>query len=328
MFRKRYWQERLDELKENFNFRQEEVQELKKSLQIEDWTPKQRLRLKRQIQDAERELQEVAQEIAALEKSANSEQLYKVLLRLGYQRQARLFIRLVQAQSVSSFLIHGSPEYGQRWLLNRLVGQYVPDSINGKVVKVDLARKGRQSNINALWRELGDHFYLGGKQVSPGEIASRVYQCWQSQNVLFVFHNVDYMPQPYLEQLVRDFWQPLAKRARQAGTGTSEFQLLMFLVDYEGSVGNLDALFSDNIDPAKPHPVKPPKINQFTERDLLDWISVCEFAELPIELTHDVDDTVRAILDESDGIPEDVLRGIFRRCGYSYQEEVEQKWRL
>ncbi len=327
MFRKRYWQERLDELEKDYNSWQEEVQELKKSLQIEDWTPKQRLRLKRQIQDAEGELQKVAQEIEALEKSASSEQLYKVLLRLGYQRQARLFMRLVQAQSVSSFLIHGSPEHGQRWLLNRLVGQYIPESINGKIVKVDLVRKGRRRDINALWRELGDYFYLGGKQVSPGEIAERVYQCWQSQDVLFVFHDVDCMPQAYLEQLVRDFWQPLAKRARQAGTGTSEFKLLMFLVDYEGSVGNLDALFSDNIDPAKPDPVKPPKINQFTETDLMDWM-VRDFGELPIELTHDVDDTVRAILDESDGIPEDVLRGIFHRCGYSYQEEVEQKWRL
>ncbi|NET61081.1 MAG: hypothetical protein F6K47_34635 [Symploca sp. SIO2E6] len=136
--------------------------------------------------------------------------------------------------------------------------------------------------MSALWWELGVRFNLCSKDISPAEIAEQVYRCWQTQNVLFVFHNVDCMPQAYLQELIQNFWQLLTKKAKNYGT--SNFQLLMFLVDYEGKVGNLDALFSDKINPTKPAPVKPPKINQFTEDLLWNWM-VKEFHELPIKLT-------------------------------------------
>ena len=56
---------------------------------------------------------------------------------------------------------------------------------------------------------------------------------------------------------------------------------------------------------------------------------LAEFEELPIKLTHNLDDTVQDILAESDqGIPEYVLEGIFERCGYNYYDEVERLWKL
>ncbi|NES21588.1 MAG: DUF342 domain-containing protein, partial [Symploca sp. SIO3E6] len=199
MFRELYKQEKLAELQEEWDAWREEIQELKKSLQIDDLAPKQRIRVKGQIKAAEAELQEISQQIEVLDKNVSSEQLYKLLLRLGYKRQVRLFRQLVEAQSISAFLIHGSPEHGQRWLLNRLVGQYVPQSISGKVVKIDLSRKVRRTNVSALWRQLGSYFNLTGRGISPSEIAERVYRCWQTQNVLFVFHDVDCMPPAYLQ---------------------------------------------------------------------------------------------------------------------------------
>ncbi|NES00203.1 MAG: hypothetical protein F6J86_41485 [Symploca sp. SIO1B1] len=321
-----YKQEQLAELKEEYDAWREQIQELNKSLRVDDLAPRQRMLVKRQIKEAEAEFQEIRQQIELLAKNTvSSEQLYKLLLKLGYKRQVRLFRQLVKAQSVSAFLIHGSPEHGQRWLLNRLVGQYVPHSISGKVVKIDLGRKVRRTNVSALWRQLGSYFNLCSRGISPSEIAERVYRCWQTQNVLFVFHDVDCMPPAYLQELIQNFWQPLTKKARNYGT--SDFQLLMFLVDYEGTVGNLDALFSEKINPTKLYPVKPPKINQFTEESLLDWMET-EFEQLPIELTHDLDDTVRAILEESEGIPEYVLTEIFDRCGFNYYEEVDRQWKL
>ena len=54
-----------------------------------------------------------------------------------------------------------------------------------------------------------------------------------------------------------------------------------------------------------------------------------QFNELPIELTHHLDETAYSILkDSGDGIPEYVLAGIFERCGYDYYDEVKRLWKL
>ncbi|AOX01153.1 hypothetical protein BJP34_18415 [Moorena producens PAL-8-15-08-1] len=259
----------------------------------------------------------------------DGDQLYKVLVKLGYEEQERLFFRLIRTQSVAAFLIHGYPDYGQRWLLNRLVEKHLPNTITGKVIKVNLARKARRTDIKTLWRELGNQVGLWGKGVSVNAITERVYRYWQTQNVLLVFHDVHVMPEAYLDQLIREFWTPLATNARQVTPSASRFKLLMFLVDYEGTVGNLDAIFSDKIDRTQPQmPVKSPKINQFDEDELIDWM-MRESEELPIEFTHEVDETVKVVLENSDnGIPEYVLAEICDRCGVDWFNDVKQRWRL
>jgi len=326
MFREQYLQEQLAELQEDYKVCNKQVKALKKSLRIDDLTPKQNIKLQRQIEDAKAQRKKLAQQIDKLNKSVGSEQLYKVLQKLGYKDQVGLFIKLVKTQPVSAFLIHGASEYGQEWLLNRLVEQYVPHIINGKLVKIDLGRKGRSTDVSALWREIRDRFNLHGKDISKLDIAKQICQCWQTQNVLFVFHNVNIMPKAYVQKLILEFWQPLTKQARNYDI--SKFQLLMLLVDYEGSIGSLDNLFSDQINPAKSDPVKPPEINKFDKATLLDWLQT-EFVELPIKLKEqNPDDTVRAILEESKGIPEYVLTGIFDRCGFNYYEEIDRQWKL
>ena len=320
---------RYAELQEQYNALSEEIEFLRDSERIEDLRPQEKLRLKRQIKQAERERESVNQQLEKLDKISNSEQLYRNLLKLGYERQVQLFVRLIQAQSVAAFLIHGSYKYGQRWLLNRLVDQYVPHSIIGRKIKIELRRAIGRTDLKALWRDLGDRVGQPSQEPSPSEIAEGVYRWWQTENVLLVFHDVNLMPPDYLEKLIGEFWKPLANKARKADSGVSKYQLLMFLVDYDGSVGNLDSLFAEQVEPNKPDvPVRPPTISKFTEENVTDWM-LHEYNELPHELTHNVDDTVRAILSESDqGIPEYVLKGIFQRCGYNYYDEVEQLWKL
>jgi hypothetical protein len=274
----------------------------------------------------------IAIAIAELERIWNvidSDKLYKILWKLGYQEQERKFFQIIKNQSVSAFLIHGSVAHGQRWLLNRLVEKYLPETITGRVIKINLSRKGRRTNVQALWRELGGRCGLRGRPFSPEEIAERVYRCWQTQNVLLIFHDIDCMPEDYLQRLIRDFWTPLAEKAREMSSEKCEYKLLMFLVDYTGVVGNLDAIFSDKIDPDRPyHPIKPKKISQFTDETLNQWM-MDKYTELPIELTHDFDDTVKVILENSeDGIPEYVLAEICDRCGFNWYDEVERWWKL
>ena len=138
-------------------------------------------------------------------------------------------------------MIHGLPEYGQRWLLNRLVVQYLPHSLNSKLVKVDLSRRVRRSDVSALWRELGGRVHLKGKQLSASEITERVYRWWLTQDVIFVFHDANIMPEAALHELINQFWLPLANKVKNSSYSQgSDRKLLMFLVDYEGRAENWD----------------------------------------------------------------------------------------
>ncbi len=322
-------QRSYSELQKEYDFLTEDIQFLRKSQRTDDLSPSGRLRLKRQIEEAEAEREQIGQQLKELEKTSPSsgEDLYRTLLRLGYRRQIRLFRRLIEAESVAAFLIHGLPNYGQRWLLNRLVVQYVPYLLTGKVVLVNVSRKVRKNDVSALWREVAGRVGLRGKQYSPSEIAEKVYQWWQTQNVLLVFHEVETMPETSVSELIDNFWLPLINKVQEQQSQVSKFKLLMFLIDYEGCVGGWEVPFAEKLNSKwEPQtPIRSPEINEFSDDDLTDWIDT-EYDKLPAVLTARVDNTVRTILANSDnGIPELALEAICDRCGCDWYEELE-KW--
>ncbi|MGF1523396.1 MAG: TIR domain-containing protein [Leptolyngbyaceae cyanobacterium] len=275
--------------------------------------------------NVEKGIKQILEEIAEarIEFKTN---LYSALLKLGYQQQAELFLRAIDTESVAAFLIHGLPEYGQRWLLNRLVVEYVPLHTVSRVVTIDLSRTARRKDVSACWRELGKRLNLRGKEMTAIAIADGVYRWWLTQDVIFVFHDVNTMPEASILNLIEQFWLPLTQRVKMAA-GESDRKLLMFLVDYEGKadrwqlpwVEKLDA----NWDPRKP--IKPPKLQEFTDRELMSWI-VSQFRDLPPVLTQGIDENVAEILARTDqGVPELVLQEICKRCGFDWFEELA-KW--
>lgn len=285
-----------------------------------------RFQLEKQIEQTEAELNELAQQLDDLERALSSGRVYRALLKLGYREQTRAFRRFIETHSVAAFLIHGSLYYGQRWLLNRLVVQNVPNIMTGKVVRIELSRIARRSDSAALWRELGGRVGLG-RQNSIPEIAERVYQWWRTQNVLLIFYDVDCLSETFLHELIRDFWLLLATKVKTAGPQASQFKLLMFLVDYDGCVGSWNIPFVERLDPTwKPDsPVKLPEINQFSDDELTNWL---EYAadELPTKLIDQLDETVQTILKNSDnGIPEPALGEICHLSGCNWYDE-EEKW--
>lgn len=318
---------KIKELQEQHDFLDQKIKSLRKSKNISDLSPEQSFRVGKQIEEAEAEREQIAQQLEELEKKLGSENLYSTLMKLGYRQQVRLFRQLIEAESVAAFLIHGSPDYGQRWLLNRLVVQYVPHSLTGKVVKIDLSRKVRKNGISALWRELGGRFGLPEERRSPSDVAEQICQCWQTQNVLLVFDEANCIPEDNLQELFHDFWLKLASRARDSHSQVSQFKLLMFLVDYEGCAGKWNVSFAEelNLTWKADTPIRAPKIIKFSDSELMNWIEY-EYDKLPAELTKNVDYAVQEILNKSeDGIPELALEAICRRCGCDWYEESE-KW--
>ncbi|MGB3790653.1 MAG: hypothetical protein WA949_21780 [Phormidesmis sp.] len=327
-----------EELKRHYESLTEEIQFLQNSDRTDDLSPRDRFRLRKQISEAKVERTQVEQQLKDSEKdlevgnsTAGAEDVYLMLRRLGYQQQIRLFRQTIESEPIAAFLIHGYPEHGQSWLLNRIVVQYVPYFLTGKVIGVHASRKIRQNDASALWREVAGRVGLRGRQYTPSEIAQQVGQCLSTQNVLLVFHDVEILPEATLHELIQDFWLPLVNEVQaqlsSQGKEQSKYKLLMFLIDYEGCVEESEVLFAEKLDESwkSTVPIKSPKITEFSDGDLLDWVEA-EFDRLPPALTARVDDEVRAILESTEnGIPELVLDVICNYCGFDWYEE-SKKW--
>ncbi|MCW5316730.1 hypothetical protein GTQ43_23810 [Nostoc sp. KVJ3] len=325
MSSEQHLQDEIDGLQENYSLVAEKLKRLRRDYAIATDTLI-RFQLEKQIEQTGTELQELDRQIADLEQTLSSGKVYRALLKLGYREQTRAFRKFIETHSVGAFLISGSLYYGQRWLLNRLVRQNVPNIMTGKVVRIELSRIARRSDSAALWRELGGRVGLG-RQSSIAEIAERVYQWWLTQNVLLIFYDVDCLSETLLHDLIQDFWLVLATKVNTASPQGSQFKLLMFLVDYDGCVGSWNIPFVERLDLNwKPdNPVKLPEINQFSDDELTNWL---EYAadELPTKLMDRIDETVQTILKNSDnGIPEPALGEICQLSGCNWYDE-EEKW--
>jgi hypothetical protein len=259
---------------------------------------------------------------------ADGKKLYRHLLKLGYERQVQEFVKLIQTQSLGAFVIHGSLNHGQKWLLNRLVEQYVPQTLNAHTINIDFSTAVSKTDINNLWRRLGRDSGLQGDFL-PKEIVKKIYRRWQTESILIVIQCIHLIPQDYLKIFIREFWHPLVDRASEVEENRDSRKLLMFLIDYEGSIQQLEDVFSEAVDPSKPEkPLRPPAISKFTEEQIVNWI-IAEYNDLPINLTHNFNELAKIIIRQSDeGIPEEVLEEIFRQCDYNFKEEIRYLWKI
>jgi hypothetical protein len=258
---------------------------------------------------------------------ASRTKLYEALLKLGYRQQVRLFRKAVETESIAAFLIHGLPEHGQRWLLNRLAVKYIDCYLNSKRVVVNPGRLVRRTDARALWRELGGQLGVKGLNPSQEDIAQKAYQCWLTQDVIFVIHDVNILPEVAVCDLIDNFWLPLSRRVKNASSPSQTRKLLLFLVDYEGEAERWNIPCVEKLDSSwdGQKPIKPPKLREFTDSDLENWLED-HHGDLPSDLTKGIDEKVDEILENSDqGIPELAFREICERCGYDWYEERE-KW--
>jgi hypothetical protein len=276
----------------------------------------------KEVEQAEQERRKLIETIEDLNSNRSVNQLYRALLRLDYADQVLLFQQCLVTNKIGAFLIHGSPEHGQRWLLNRLLQRICATS---KVIRIDLSRRTRRNDMAALWKEIAGRVGILKPNPAIEEIIDRICRCRQTQNVILVLDEVDYLPEGFLNQLILDFWKQLACVAGQTYLEGQAALLLMFLVDYSGSVEEQDVAFAAS-PPWRPDvPIKLPAINQISAELLTNWIHN-SIDDLPYDFTAQVGHTVQSILESTDnGVPERVMEQICTLCGYDWYEG-EQKW--
>ena len=263
-------------------------------------------------------------EIRKIWQFVDSEQLYRILVKLGYRQQVRLFSRLIKKQEIAALLIYGPPDYGQRWLLNLLLVHHLPGIQTSKVFTVDLKRRGRRITLEKS-RELCRAFGVDPHQASFKEIAKKVYQCWQSRNVILILNEINNVGAENVKTILEEFWQPLVEEIVSQPSNLSRNKLFLFLIDYEGKSGEIAELFQEKIETTtrKSNRLKIPEIREFTEEELSNW-AIKE--QLPPRLVEEIEEEVGKIIEESEGgIPELTFDEICVRCDLNWFEESE-KW--
>ncbi|MFN6518862.1 MAG: trypsin-like peptidase domain-containing protein [Nostoc sp. CreGUA01] len=267
------------------------------------------------------------EELNKILKLIDSEELYKILLNLGYEKQVMLFRRLKRDNHVATFLIHGeSRYYGQDWLRKRLINLLLlpEEKTKAKFPIISLGQKVRRNDTKALWRELGRWFALTEEQPSPEQLVEKIYQCSQKRDVLLVFCEVEKVPETVFDQILHQFWLPLVRRVQTevAANQKNKYKIFLFVIDYEGRVENwrmsLAHQLDGNWEPSIP--VCSPKLIEFSETELSNWLdNNSQF--LPDSLVENMDLVVEEILENTDnGIPEDVLVEICDRCYWEWEE--------
>jgi hypothetical protein len=246
--------------------------------------------------------------------------LFDLLLKLDFREQVRLFRRVIQTHRVAAFLVHGEPDYGQQVLVNRLL-RLSPGWQTGQRISINLASPGIGKSIRSIWRQVASKLGVS-TSAAPAQIAEKVCEWWRTQDVIFIFHTVDYMPPAFLSAWIEEFWQPLVMAAHANLHRTQrKTHLLMFLVDYSGCVCNWDVALAQQPDqPEYPRiPLHLPPADRFPS-DVLDfWIDMA--AEmLPAGLT------AQTLLAASEnGVPQIIYHVICDRCGLSWEGDLI-KW--
>jgi hypothetical protein len=262
-------------------------------------------------------------------------QLYKALLRLGYRQQARLFRQVIETNRIAAFLIHGLPDYGQDWLLNRLVHRHVTSGADLLNIKVDLARRyGQMIDPNVLWREMGAHLDTVGCFMSISDTLEKAMKALRTRHIVIILNNAQVLSEKDIQQIIVDFWDIILSHMKNARNFKTRNALLMFLVDHAGKaeawnipmISKLERLQAD-WNPQTP--IRPPRLEEFQEDELLNWLED-EFGDLPVDLIHGIDrrveDYLKKILENSNGgIPEYAFQQICSLCGVNWSVE-KAKW--
>ena len=245
--------------------------------------------------------------------------VYNAMLNIDHFDHEICFRSSTAEKRIAAFLIYGLPYYGHLWLLKRLL-DLDPRPTKPRVIYFDFLNAHIRGEAAAMWSELGSGLGLLRLGTSPDKITERLRMQLETRSVMLVFKNVGATSEAKLQELLTDFWGPLAKAAQEALVPESESTLLMFLVDNSGLVRKWNLPFEEAPTPAEAthHLVCLPPLGHFSSKELEPWLKQWS-RFFPLELIKNLNGTVQDILQQSDnGIPEKVAIKICALCQCPY----------
>ena len=250
---------------------------------------------------------------AALEQDVTV-QLKTALWTLNYRKQVGPFEDFVGlCEPARAFLVQGKTGSCQRWLVNRLVYQFLPEISSEN--KISISPRNDETYIEELWEQLG-HRLLQDRAATPAELVEHVYRRWREETVILVFHDLDRLPPSQPQKIIQEFWRPLVRRLQAESGSENGSYLLMFLVDNVGDADEWNlagALDEGDVDMGLEIL---PVIDQFKRGDLQPWVN--KHRDLP-KLLPDLKQlrkiTERLLKEGRDGEPDRTMQAICARCG-------------
>ncbi|RAM51670.1 MAG: hypothetical protein C6Y22_10440 [Hapalosiphonaceae cyanobacterium JJU2] len=237
---------------------------------------------------------------------------------LDYLHQRTSFKTAIEdVKPAATFLIHGKPHYGQRWLLNQLKSQ-VPYHTNAWQKSIYI--KPHRKDIEVIWQDLAQELKTSA---SPKDVAKELYQHWLKSTVILAIHDVDLIAGSPLKQFMDEFWQPLVADVKKAGQLQSSYRMLLFLVDNINSKSKLEKSLSflENIDINEPHiPFVLKELEPFGKNLIEAWVGVQEQSFLSLWKTTASIKEVMCEIVERDSQPISVFTDICQCFDFEWYE--------
>jgi hypothetical protein len=240
------------------------------------------------------------------------ETIKQAVKELNYLDQIRKFTDFLDLENynkVGAFLIYGKPQYGQRWLINRLCFE-VPDFTKSQCETLPLKRY--RHDISRLWEDLARRF--GSNSNSPKDIVDAIYQHWQSQTIIICFShfNCPEICGQYLNYLISNFWQPLVNKTGESKS-SQYFLLLFFLDESECNKDVLGMPIIQNFDINTPWNIcELNELSCFTNEHLKRWLGIHKNIFEPV-ITTDFQTILHEVSEYDLTTPEDILDKV---CSY------------
>lgn len=249
--------------------------------------------------------------------SQDKEVFLESLRNLDFKKQEGCVREVLKEQRVAAFLVHGPPDCGQQVLVSRLVG-LCPTGGQAQRCTIDFGAQGLGVSKNRVWSALASKLEVPG--APPAKLVDKVCQWLVTQSVIFTFHTVNITPPLLLDELLRDFWKPLARQAlANLGRTERETHLILFLVDYLGKVHCAPEvrLAQKPCPPDYPScPLRLPPTKAFPPSELENWFTAMA-GRLPADMS-----AQRLFRECRDRLPDTVYRWVCRHLSLELEWEA------
>lgn len=351
MTSKDFDEKRLQDLKDNIVQEQELLKKYEDLLR-EERDPPTKEKYSRGIENSKESLAKYKREYAELEqhlnlriainsdnKSSSSQRnqlslqdrqsLFKLLLEIDFKEQMNLVEEVASKYQTLGFLVHGAPEHGQEILISQIHRNNKSWKKNNPI-NINVSQKGVGRNIDNLRAKVARSLHLSPKS-NQHEILRCICERLITQDVIFIFSSVDYMQIDILVLWLDEFWRPLVRMAESIRLHQKKnTHLLMFLVDYCGSISQSDITFAEKYDPLSYDPCIPvclPCTNRFSEKMLKEWIKFAIRFSSDSPIVEKLENLSADYLYEESqrGIPEYVFETICNELNTFWEGELA-KW--
>ncbi|MGD1873824.1 MAG: hypothetical protein ACFB02_12320 [Mastigocoleus sp.] len=264
---------------------------------------------------------------SSFEISPNQAEEFKVALgKLNYSRQKQLFqSTIIAVKPVGTFLIHGKPDYGQRWLVNQLKYE-IP--YHSSAWQKSIHIKPHRKDIENIWRNLANELNTSNY---PQAIVEELYQHWQKNTVILAIYNVSFLVENSLNIFMEELWQPLVNKINNTTELQRSHRLVLFLIDNKNSKSNLEKslCLARSLEKNQPHiTLVLPELELFSRDVIETWVGV--HSQLLSQLWNSpepIEQVMQNIL-EGDHNPISVLKDICQCFELDWEQDIAAKLAL